>query len=133
MADHAGHARRLWNPAFTVAASQLLDGAVRFWHDQLFCKPPQARRRRGLAPGLFLLDPHQARRASDLLDRPGRCPCENGCLHYIPGSHRWPLLPITGLAGDMNAIQTVLNEEQKAQFRPCPSSSPRATPRSTIP
>ena len=31
----------LWNPAFTVAASQLLDGAVRFWHDQLFCKPPK--------------------------------------------------------------------------------------------
>src|SRR5256714_11789396 len=29
----------LWNPRFTVAASQLLYGAVRFWHDQLFCKP----------------------------------------------------------------------------------------------
>src|SRR5918997_1585964 len=29
----------LWNPAFTVPASQLLSGAVRFWHDQLFCKP----------------------------------------------------------------------------------------------
>ncbi|HEX2518723.1 MAG TPA: hypothetical protein VHK04_04180, partial [Castellaniella sp.] len=26
----------LWNPAFTVPASQLLGGAVRFWHDQLF-------------------------------------------------------------------------------------------------
>ena len=31
----------LWNPAFTVPASQLLGGAVRFWHDQLFCKPPR--------------------------------------------------------------------------------------------
>ena len=29
----------LWNFAFTVPASQLLGGAVRFWHDQLFCKP----------------------------------------------------------------------------------------------
>jgi len=29
----------LWNPAFLVPASQLLDGPVRFWHDQLFCKP----------------------------------------------------------------------------------------------
>ena len=28
-----------WHPAFTVSASQLLGGAVRFWHDQLFCKP----------------------------------------------------------------------------------------------
>ena len=30
----------LWNPAFVMAASQLLGNrAVRFWHDQLFCKP----------------------------------------------------------------------------------------------
>jgi ectoine hydroxylase-related dioxygenase (phytanoyl-CoA dioxygenase family) len=28
------------------------------------------------------------------------------------------LLPVTGLAGDMHAIQTVLNDEQKRQFRP---------------
>jgi hypothetical protein len=27
----------LWSPAFVVAALQLLDGGVRFWHDQLFC------------------------------------------------------------------------------------------------
>src|SRR4051812_26735695 len=29
----------LWRPAFLVPAAQLLGGAVRFWHDQLFCKP----------------------------------------------------------------------------------------------
>src|SRR5690606_4240569 len=30
----------IWNPAFVMAASQLLgDQSVRFWHDQLFCKP----------------------------------------------------------------------------------------------
>src|SRR6202012_2130550 len=29
----------LWSPGFLVAASQLLDGPVQFWHDQLFCKP----------------------------------------------------------------------------------------------
>ena len=32
----------LWSPAFNMAASQLFGGAaVRFWHDQLFCKPPR--------------------------------------------------------------------------------------------
>jgi ectoine hydroxylase-related dioxygenase (phytanoyl-CoA dioxygenase family) len=41
----------------------------------------------------------------------------NGCLHYISGSHRWPLLPITGLAGDMEAIRGVLNDEQWEQFQ----------------
>ena len=29
----------LWNPAFCVPAAQLLEGPVRFWHDQLFYKP----------------------------------------------------------------------------------------------
>src|SRR5215207_7462175 len=29
----------LWNPRFCVPASQLLEGPVRFWHDQLFYKP----------------------------------------------------------------------------------------------
>ena len=43
---------------------------------------------------------------------------ENGCVHYVPGSHRWPLLPITGLADDMDAIQSVLTDEQKLQFKP---------------
>jgi ectoine hydroxylase-related dioxygenase (phytanoyl-CoA dioxygenase family) len=43
---------------------------------------------------------------------------ENGCLCYIPGSHRWDLLPVTGLAGDMNAIQTVLSETQRREFQP---------------
>ncbi|MCS7310946.1 MAG: phytanoyl-CoA dioxygenase family protein, partial [Armatimonadetes bacterium] len=42
----------------------------------------------------------------------------NGALMYVPGSHRWNLLPITGLAGDMEAIMSVLTEEQKAQFKP---------------
>jgi ectoine hydroxylase-related dioxygenase (phytanoyl-CoA dioxygenase family) len=42
----------------------------------------------------------------------------NGCLQYVPGSHRWNLLPITGLAGNMNAIETVLTAEQREQFVP---------------
>ncbi len=45
---------------------------------------------------------------------------DNGCLHYVPRSHRWDLLPVTGLADDMNAIQSVLNKEQKKEFNPLP-------------
>lgn len=43
---------------------------------------------------------------------------DNGCLQYVPGSHRWNLLPVTGLAGDMNAIQSVLSPEQREAFKP---------------
>jgi ectoine hydroxylase-related dioxygenase (phytanoyl-CoA dioxygenase family) len=108
----------LWHPAFTVPASQLLDGAVRFWHDQLFCKPAQ---HGGVVA--WHQDYSYWTRTQPMahltcwigLDDATR---DNGCLHYIPGSHRWELLPITGLAGDMNAIQSVLTPEQQAKFKP---------------
>jgi ectoine hydroxylase-related dioxygenase (phytanoyl-CoA dioxygenase family) len=108
----------LWNPAFTVPASQLLDGAVRFWHDQLFCKP--ARHGGVVAWHQDFSYWTRTRPMAHLscwigLDDATR---DNGCVQYIPGSHRWPLLPITGLAGDMDAIQTVLSPEQKRQFKP---------------
>jgi ectoine hydroxylase-related dioxygenase (phytanoyl-CoA dioxygenase family) len=108
----------LWNPAFTVPASQLLDGPVRFWHDQLFCKPA---RHGGVVAW------HQDYSYWTRTEPMTHLTCwiglddstpENGCLHYIPGSHRWKLLPITGLAGDMNAIQQVLTEEQREQWKP---------------
>jgi ectoine hydroxylase-related dioxygenase (phytanoyl-CoA dioxygenase family) len=106
----------LWNPAFTIPASQLLGGPVRFWHDQLFCKPAH---HGGVVA--WHQDYSYWTRTQPLahltcwigLDDSTR---ENGCLQYIPGSHRWPDLPITGLAGDMEAIHAVLNAEQRQQF-----------------
>lgn len=43
---------------------------------------------------------------------------DNGCVHYVPGSHRWNLLPVTGLANNMNAIRRVLADQQKKLFKP---------------
>ncbi|HAD62343.1 MAG TPA: phytanoyl-CoA dioxygenase family protein [Planctomycetaceae bacterium] len=106
----------LWNPAFTVQARQLLGGAVRFWHDQLFCKP---------AGHGGVVAWHQDYSYWTRTSPMAHLTCwiglddstiENGCIHYVPGSHRWDLLPITGLAGDMQAIQEVLTEEQWKQF-----------------
>ncbi len=108
----------LWHPQFTVAAAQLLGGAVRFWHDQLFCKPAH---HGGCVA--WHQDYSYWTRTQPLahltcwigLDDSTR---QNGCLHYVPGSHRWPDLPITGLAGDMDAVQSILTDELKAQFKP---------------
>jgi phytanoyl-CoA dioxygenase PhyH len=110
----------LWSPAFLVAASQLLDGAVRLWHDQLFCKPAH---HGGVVA--WHQDYSYWTRTQPMahltcwmaLDDSTR---DNGCLYYVPGSHKWNLLPVTGLAGDMNEIMTVLDEEQKQTFRPVP-------------
>jgi hypothetical protein len=106
----------LWNPAFLVPAAQLLGGSVRFWHDQLFCKP---------AHHGGVVAWHQdysywtrTRPMAHLtcwigLDDSLR---DNGCVHYVPRSHTWELLPITGLAGDMNGIRNVLSDSQWEQF-----------------
>jgi ectoine hydroxylase-related dioxygenase (phytanoyl-CoA dioxygenase family) len=108
----------LWNPAFTVPAAQLLEGPVRFWHDQIFSKPP-------FHGGCVAW--HQDYSYWTRTKPMAHLSCwiglddstrENGCVHYVPGSHRWDLLPITGLAGDMKAIQSVLTEEQESQFVP---------------
>jgi ectoine hydroxylase-related dioxygenase (phytanoyl-CoA dioxygenase family) len=107
----------LWHPGFTVPASQLLGGPVRFWHDQLFCKPA---RHGGVVA--WHQDYSYWTRTQPMahltcwigLDDSTR---DNGCVHYVPGSHRWDLLPITGLAGDMDAIQQVLDPQQWEQFQ----------------
>jgi ectoine hydroxylase-related dioxygenase (phytanoyl-CoA dioxygenase family) len=107
----------LWNSAFTTPASQLLGGAVRFWHDQLFCKP-------AMHGGVVAW--HQDYSYWTRTEPMAHLTCwiglddstvDNGCVHYVPGSHKWNLLPITGLAGDMNAIRNVLNAEQWEQFQ----------------
>ncbi|HMG36071.1 MAG TPA: phytanoyl-CoA dioxygenase family protein [Blastocatellia bacterium] len=110
----------LWNPAFTVAASQLLDGSIRFWHDQLFCKP---------AGQGSVVAWHQDYSYWTRTQPMAHLSCfialddsyaENGCLRYVPGSHNWDLLPITGLAGDMRAIESVLTKQQLEMFKPIP-------------
>ncbi len=110
----------LWNPAFVMPASQLLGGAVRFWHDQLFLKP-------ALHGGVVAW--HQDYSYWTRTEPIAHLTCwialddstvENGCLHYVPGSHRWNLLPITGLTGDMDEMMTVLSPGQREMFRPVP-------------
>ena len=110
-----------WNPAFTRAASQLLgDVSVRLWHDQLFCKPAH---HGGVVAWhqdysyWTCTRPMQHLTCWVALDD---ATTENGCLNYIPGSHRWGLLDRPNLAGDMNGLMEFLNDEQKAAFKPIP-------------
>lgn len=107
----------LWNPAFVVAASQLLGNkAVRFWHDQLFYKPAH---HGGVVA--WHQDYSYWQRTLPLqhltcwvaLDDVTK---ENGCLYYVPGSHTWGLLDKPELAGDMDGLQQFLTEGQKRQF-----------------
>lgn len=114
----AGFHDLLWNPAFLVPASQLLGGPVRFWHDQLFCKPAK---HGGVVA--WHQDYSYWTRTTPLahltcwigLDDSTR---ENGCLNYVPGSHRWRDLPKPVLTGDMEGINKSLPEGLRNKFKP---------------
>ncbi|WP_445736161.1 phytanoyl-CoA dioxygenase family protein [Mariniflexile sp.] len=111
----------LFNPAFTMACSQLLGNKpVRFWHDQLFCKP-------AFNGGVVAW--HQDYSYWTRTTAMQHLTCwtglddattQNGCLYYVPKSHRWGLLDKPELAGNMDGIMEFLSEEQKAEFKPIP-------------
>ncbi len=111
----------LWNPRFLMAASQLLGNrAVRFWHDQLFCKPA----RHG---GVVAWHQDYSYWVRSVPMQHLTCWCglddsdeENGCLYYVPKSHRWGLLEKPSLAGNMEGLMPKLSEKQKVQFNPVP-------------
>ena len=106
----------LWHPAITTPAKQLLDTSVRFWHDQLFCKP---------ANHGGVVAWHQDYSYWTRSGPMNHLTCwialedatiDNGCLHYIKGSNQWDLLPITGLAGGMDSIRNELTDDQASAF-----------------
>lgn len=111
----------LWNPAFLMAAHQLLDHkSVRFWHDQLFYKPA----RHG---GVVAWHQDYSYWTRTIAMQHLTCwtalddaTIKNGCLHYIPKSHTWGLLNAPELAGSMDGILDYLTPEQKANFNPVP-------------
>jgi hypothetical protein len=111
----------LWNPAFVKAASQLLENRpVRFWHDQLFCKPAHHggvvawHQDYSYWTRTIAMQHLTCWVALDDADK------ENGCLYYVPGSHRWGLLEKPELAGEMEGLMNYMSPEQKEAFRPVP-------------
>lgn len=111
----------LFHPAIAVPVSQLLDTPrVRFWHDQVFYKPPRH-------PGVVAW--HQdysywtrsvpARHLTVWIGLDDST-LANGCIHFVPGSHRWPLLPKLQLLENMEGIKEILTPEQLAEFKPEP-------------
>lgn len=108
----------LWNPAFVMASHQLLENKpVRFWHDQLFCKPAEH-------GGVVAWHQDYSYWTRTIAMQHLTCwtglddaTKQNGCLHYIPKSHKWGLLDAPSLAGDMNGLLDYLDDKQKEQFQ----------------
>ena len=111
----------IWNPAFVMAASQLFgDKAVRFWHDQLFCKPAHH-------GGVVAWHQDYSYWTRTVPLQHLTCwvglddaTIENGCLYYVPKSQHWGLLDKPDLAGDMDGLMRYLTDQQKTEFKPVP-------------
>lgn len=111
----------LWNPAFVMAAHQLLNNKpVRFWHDQLFYKPAEH-------GGVVAWHQDYSYWTRTIAMQHLTCwtglddaTVENGCLQYIPKSHKWGLLKAPELTGNMEGLLDYLTEEQKKEFNPVP-------------
>jgi ectoine hydroxylase-related dioxygenase (phytanoyl-CoA dioxygenase family) len=107
----------LWNPRFAIAASQLLGNKpVRFWHDQLFYKPPK---KGGVVA--WHQDYSYWTRTKPIAHLTCWCALddatiENGCLQYIERSHKWGLLPKPVIAGELHGIKNFLDNKQKKAF-----------------
>ena len=84
----------VFHPRITALCAQLLRvQKLRFWHDQVFAKPPH---HPGVVPW------HQDYSYWTRTTPPCHITCnvmlddadaENGCLQFVPGSHRFGLLP----------------------------------------
>lgn len=99
--------------------AQLLGvGALRLWHDQVFAKPPH---HPGVVP--WHQDYSYWTRTTPachitmnlMLDD---ADLDNGCVQFVPGSHRWGLLPKLPFDAELEAIRRHL--PHGAQWRPVP-------------
>ncbi|GDY33812.1 phytanoyl-CoA dioxygenase family protein [Gandjariella thermophila] len=116
----------LWNPAITVRLRQLVGGSVRLLHDQVLAKPS------GQGGSVLWHQDYSYWRYTQPMCH-ATCwvalddaTVENGCLQYIPGSHRWGvLLPQASKADEaMDYVFGQLTTEQRAAFTPVPAEVP---------
>lgn len=120
MIDEAFH-DILFHPKITVPISQLLGSRkVRMWHDQVFYKPANH-------PGVVTWHQDYSYWTRSVPARHLTCwiglddsTLDNGCVHFIPGSHQWDLVPKVSLTKDMEAVKDYLTPEQREQFQPVP-------------
>jgi ectoine hydroxylase-related dioxygenase (phytanoyl-CoA dioxygenase family) len=94
------------HPRITRTCARLLGvERLRFWHDQVFAKPPQ---HPGVVPWHHDYSywtrtaPARHITCNVLLDDSD---LESGCLQFVPGSHLWPLLPSLPFDSPLDAIR----------------------------
>ena len=118
----------VYHPRLAAIAAQLLGApTVRFWHDQVFAKPP---RHPGVVP--WHQDYSYWTRTAPachltfnvMLDDADE---QSGCLQFVPGSHRFGLLPKLAFDAPLDAIRAHLPADAAWCPQPVPVRAGQAT------
>lgn len=107
----------VWSTAYQMAAYQLLNQSVRLFHNQLFYKSATHGGIVAKCQNFFyrtLTKPMQQVTCSIGVHD---ARIENGCLYYIPVNYKWSLLPVTCIAGDMDAVNKVLDADLQITYK----------------
>jgi len=119
---HAGMAEIMLDPRLGKAAAALagVDG-MRIWHDQALFKPPYAN------PTAWHLDnPYwsfHSRQAISMWVALDDATLMNGCLYYIPGSHKTATYENSGIGANMSALFKVYPEWRKINAVAAPAKA----------
>lgn len=115
----------VFDPRITKPCADLLGvDQLRFWHDQVFSKPA---RHPGVVPWhqdyayWTRTTPARHITINIMLDDADE---ESGCVQFVPGSHKWGLLPPQPFDAPLEAIQASLSPAQRAAFRPVHGAVP---------
>ena len=122
-------AKFVLNPTIGELAAKLAGvNGIRLWHDQLLHKPPQTYTNEG-AVG-WHQDWHYWQCAEPanmltawvaLVDVDTR----NGCMEFVPGSHKWGLLPDSDFfAQDLDVLQKSIESHSGKSFETVPAILP---------
>lgn len=109
----------LLDPAFSNFTGELAGvSGLRIWHDQALVKPPFGN------PTAFHLDvPYWSFRSPDAITiwlALDEATLENGCLYYVPGSHKAEKYDNVGIGRELGALFDVYPEWGKVPAVPCP-------------
>jgi ectoine hydroxylase-related dioxygenase (phytanoyl-CoA dioxygenase family) len=116
---HAGIRRLLFDPCLGKLAATLagVEG-IRIWHDQALIKPPYGN------PTAWHLDvPYwsfSSRDAISIWIALDDATLANGCMHYLPGSHKTARFENVGIGQNLDGLFTVYPEWQAIEPAACP-------------
>lgn len=109
----------LLDPDFSAFAGELagVEG-LRIWHDQALVKPPYGN------PTAYHLDvPYWSFTSPDAITiwlALDDATLENGCLYYVPGSHKAEKYDNVGIGRELGALFEVYSDWAGVAARPCP-------------